>query len=145
MKPEADQILGLCVQSLHTVLMPELHTAYPQVTAAIMGLLMAFAAQEYERGAEIRVTENARMRALFADLAPLVRDGALKVELETASTSHDASLLISTLNESNAALRHLLIALHAHVESLDGAREAEKKIWALLAALAERRLLKLPS
>lgn len=146
MKPEADQILGLSATQLMTGLAPLLPSAHAQGEATLTALVMIFAAQEYERAAEIRTTENAEMRALFEALAPIVRDANLKTELEDAAIGTDASLKISSLNRDNYALRRLLIALHTHVELLTGgaAREAETKIWYLLNMFAERRLLHLP-
>ncbi len=126
-------------------LAPLLPAGYEQGTAMLQAILMLFAAQEYERGAEIRAAENRDMRALFQESAPLVADAALRTQLARASETSDASLAISTLNESNAALRRLLIALHEHVESCEGraARDWEMRIWNVLRRSAERRLLKL--
>ena len=62
-------------------LLPRLPDQHSQGQAMLIALmLLLFGAQEYERGAEIRSAENADMRALFAELAPLLRDEALKRE-----------------------------------------------------------------
>lgn len=146
MTPEADHILGLSAGQMMTDMAPLLPADYAKGAAALTALVMTFAAQEYDRAAEIRTTENAEMRALFKTLAPLVENAHLKAELEDAAMGVDDSLKISRLNEGNYALRKLLIALHAHVETLtgDAAREAQAQIWRLLNAFAGRRLLHLP-
>ena len=61
--------------------------------------------------------------------------------------ANDASRAISALNNANYDLRRLLIELQTHVETLPGAvaREAESRIWSLLKASAERRLIRLPA
>jgi len=140
MKPEASDILNISAEQLMTGTLPHLSASYLQGTTAIHALLLRFAALEYERGAEIRVAENADIRAAFAELGHLVRDAALKAKLGAAPA--DRSLAISTLDETNADLRRLLIALHVHLEEI-GAHDGEKRIWRLLKTMAERRVVSL--
>jgi hypothetical protein len=75
----------------------------------------------------------------------VVDDTDLQKRLAAAANSSDASLLISQLEQSNDALRALLIELHAHVETLTGAqaRALEDAIWRELSASTERRKLSL--
>lgn len=144
MKPEIDQILGLSAGQLLAGVVPLLPTGYAQGTASLIAFMLMFAAQEYERGADIRATENSEMRALFGSLAPQVRDVNLKAGLESAAATSDSSLKISALDASNYELRRLLIALHIHMEQQKN-EVAEKQIWRVLRAMADRRLLKLPA
>lgn len=139
MKPEASDILNISAEQLMG-LIPSLGASYQQGATAIHSMLIRFAAREYERGAEIRVAENADMRTLMKELALSVHDPALKAKLDAAP--NDGSLAISALDEVNAVLRRLLIELHAHVESI-GAREADKRIWGLLKDMAARRAVAL--
>ena len=145
MKPEVDQILGVTAGRIMDELMPLLPNQYAQGTAAIASMMLMLSAQEYDRAADIRAAENAGMRALFAELAPLVRDAALKARLEVAARSTDESLKISALDQNNYGLRDLLIALHEHVEGVDGeaARTAETRIWQALKKFADARRLSL--
>ncbi len=87
--------------------------------------------------------ENRALRRLFADAVPAVEDAELRGRLEVAATGADGDLKVSALEASNAALRGLLIELHAHVEELESpaARRAEDAIWRELAASTERRRL----
>jgi hypothetical protein len=146
MKPEVDQILEISAGQLMAGVVPLLPDSYSQGSTALLSFLMLFSAQEYERGAEIRATDNAEMRAAFGALAPIVGDADLKKKLEDAATSTVSSLLISKLNQSNAHLRALLIELHIYLESQDGddVRAGEKRIWDVLKASAARRLVKSP-
>ena len=141
MKPEADLILGNSADQLMG-LMPELGTSYSQGSAAILALLMKFAAREYERGADIRSAENIDIRALFAELAPIVRDPQLRERVEAGAVTRDSSLAISVLNAANHDLRCVLIELQAHIEDI-GARDAERRIWCLLKTMAARRAVSL--
>jgi hypothetical protein len=116
--------------------------AYAQGTIGLMGAVLGMAAREYDRGAEIRVAENADLRTLFGTLAPAVRDGGLKAKLEAAAISKDASLRISALNEANYALRNLLTEAMTHAED-NGLGAAQNQIWAVLKGIAARRLVQL--
>ena len=142
MKPEVDQILGLSAQQLMGVLGPQLPVGYAQGSASILGVMMMLSAQEYDRAADIRASENADMRTLFREAAGKVSDADLKSSLLSAAGSRDASLKISMLNAANAELRHLLIRLQAHAEE-KGEQALQRRIWGVLKASADRRLLRL--
>lgn len=142
MKPEANDILEKSAAQLMGQLAPQLAASYAHGSAALLALLMKFAAREYERGADIRAAENTDMRVLFAELAPSVRDVPLKARLKVAADKRDPSLTISALNAANNDLRRLLIELQVHIEGI-GARAAEKRIWGSLKAMAVRRAVSL--
>jgi hypothetical protein len=146
MKPDVDQILRLSAGQLMGGIAPQLGASYAQASASLLGFMMLLSAQEYDRAADIRAAENADMRALFVRLAPLVSDADLKSRLEAAAKTRDESLKISALNEANYALRRLLIALQIHIESSTDkrARAAERDIWKVLQASAERRFVASP-
>jgi hypothetical protein len=142
MKPEVDQILGLSAGQLMGQLAPLLPNSFAIGGASLLGIMMTFAAQEYERGADIRVAENADMRALFRDAAPQIDDAELKTMLSKAAATEDRSLKISMLNAENTELRRVLIRLQAHAEE-KGLAALERRIWDVLKASADRRLLRL--
>ena len=141
MKPEVGTILGLSMQKLAMGITQE-GAAFAQGTVGLLSMVLSLSAKEYERGADIRFKENREVRALFAELAPAVEDSRLRAELTEASESRDASLRISDLNDANYALRRLLTRLLIDAEE-HGALPAQKRIWAVLKALAERRLVQL--
>jgi hypothetical protein len=141
MRPEVGTILGLSVQKLALGITQE-GAAFAQGTVGLLSMVLNLSAKEYERGADIRATENREIRALFAELAPAVEDATLRAELREASASHDASLRISDLNDGNYMLRRLLTRLLIDAEE-HGALDAQKRIWAVLKALADRRLVQL--
>jgi hypothetical protein len=142
MKPEVDQILGLSTGQLMSQVVPVLPNSYMIGSTSVLGIMLTFSAQEYERGADIRATENADMRALFGDAAPQIADDKLKTEVSTAAATQDRSLKISALNAENTELRRVLIRLQAHAEE-KGLRDLERRIWDVLRASADRRLLRL--
>lgn len=141
MKPEVGTILALTAQKIASGF-GEHGAAFAQGTIGLLATVLALSAKEYERGADIRVSENSEMRELFAALAESVYDRALREELRAAGAAHDSSLRISLLNESNYALRRLLTRLQIYVEE-NGAVDAQRRIWAVLKASAQRRLVQL--
>ncbi len=141
MKPEVGTILGLSVQKLALGIAQE-GAAFAQGTVGLLSMVLTLAAKEYERGADIRVTENREIRALFAELAPTVEDQTLRAALTDAAARRDPSLRISDLNSANYMLRRLVTRLLIDAEE-HGALGAQKRIWAVLKALAERRLVQL--
>jgi len=141
MSPEIPTILQFSLQRLAGGI-TEHGAAFAQGQMGLIGMMMTLSAKEYERGADIRHAENEDMRALFGELAGGVGDAALKARLEEAAGSKDESLRISALNEKNYALRRLLTDAQIYAED-HGAKDAQTRIWAVLKALAARRLVQL--
>jgi len=137
MRPDVNEILRTTAMQLPGMVAP---TAYGLGSAGLLTGLLMISAGQYDRAAEIRVSDNAEMRALFAALAPSLRDAELKADVEAAAKSADPSLRISALNEANAMLRKVLIRLQTHVEET-GDRAAQKRLWDVLKASADRRML----
>jgi hypothetical protein len=141
MKPEVGTVLALTAQKIASGF-GEHGAAFAQGTIGLLATVLAVSAKEYERGADIRVSENNEMRALFEVLAETVTDPALRQELRDAGTTRDASLRISALNENNYALRRLLTRLQIYAEE-HGVNDVQRRIWAVLKAMAQRRLVQL--
>ena len=143
MKPEVQEVLGQLAQTLIADLGPKIDEPYGQSSAAVVGMLLTAAAEEWDRAAARRVEENTALRALFRDAAAAVKGQRLRRRLEKAAAAADPGLRIGELARENETLRSLLIDLHAHVESLSGgaARALEERIWKELRASTERRAL----
>ncbi|MGN6150355.1 MAG: hypothetical protein ACTHPD_17620 [Rhizomicrobium sp.] len=146
MRPEIDKILETTAMQMMTQIAPELPPGYTQSSAGLIGMLLGFCAQEYENGAELRVSENRELRNLLAELEAAVEDVKLRVKLGAVMGDRDASLKISDLNYSNAELKKLLIETQTYLETRDDdqAKLARREIWAVLKASAKQRLLTLP-
>ena len=143
MKPDLDRFLAVAAAHLMTRTAPALPAGYEQSSAAALGAMLIALGEEVERAAGRRADENRVLRDLFASAAPALADQDLAARLREVSAGSDPGLAISELEPANAALRTLLIELHAHVETLDtpAAREVEAAIWAELRASTERRKL----
>ena len=143
MKPDAAHALERVLQALLTEVAPAVEPAYRKATVTVHAMILLAIREEVDRAAARRFEENRALRALFAEAAPAVAERALRERVAAAAASADASLLVPELDESNRALRALLIELHAHVEAQRGeaARRIEDAIWRELAASTERRKL----
>ena len=145
MKPDMTRFLEIATTHLMTKTAPALGPGYEQSSLLALGAMLAAVRHEFGRAAAWRVEENGVLRRLFAEAAPAVRTTELLERLKEAADGEDSSLIVSDLERGNAALRGLLVDLHAHVEELDSpeARLIEEKIWRELAASTERRTLPL--
>ncbi|HTO06760.1 MAG TPA: hypothetical protein VMR86_06850 [Myxococcota bacterium] len=141
MKPDVGTVLEVVGGKLLLEVAPAVGPGYQRQSVALTGILLTMVKEEWERSASRRVEENAALRALFGRAASVVTDPELRRRLGEAAASADASFQISLLEQANAALRTLLIELHAHVESLESpaARALDDEIWSELVASTERR------
>ncbi len=142
MKPDVDRFLEVATAHLMARTAPALE-GYEQASVSVLGGMLIAVREEFERAAARRVEENGALRALFSEAASLVQEAALAARLREAAAGAEASLRVTDLEAGNAALRALLIELHAHVEALEGeaARRLEDAIWRELVASTERRRL----
>ena len=142
MRPEVDATIQAVIERLMTEVQPALPTTYGQGNLALIAMLLAASAEQWDTAAAWRVEENTQLKALFRAAAPVV--GAdLAARLRAQAEAPDCGLRISALNAENDALRGLLVELHAAVEALDspGARQIEQAIWDELAQSCRRRQL----
>lgn len=104
----------------------------------VVALLSLLAAQEAERGLSARVWENATLRAVLLDAAPVYGE----VFAEAASAA-DGDFTLAVLDRANATLRRALIALHEAVEAA-GDTARDHAILRLYRAMAHARRLDMP-
>lgn len=122
---------------------PAISPAYHQGTIGMLAATLAIVAEEWDRAASWRVEENQRLRELFRDSAPAVKNDALRAKLIALSGTGDRDLRISALTANNSILRAALIELHRYVESArsDDSRRVEAAIWRELVESTQRRRL----
>lgn len=104
----------------------------------VVALLSLLAAQEAERGLSARVWENATLRAVLLDAAPVYGE----VFAEAASAA-DGDFTLAVLDRANATLRRGLIALHEAVEAA-GDTARDHAILRLYREMAHARRLDMP-
>ena len=141
MKPVLSAVLGALSARVFGEMMPVLPAGYRQSDALIVALLLAGAAEEHERAADVRHAAVEGLRAVMARALEALPAGPLRETVAAAADTRPASLRISDLDACGDKLSAVLIGLHAYVE--DGgepwAREIERDIWAALRADCQRR------
>lgn len=125
---------------LRTRILPEIGDDYAANMARMACSVLAISANWVDGAAELRVEENARLRALLGKAAPIV-GGELAVRLAEAAGSADPGLKISVLDRENDRLRRLLVGAHGVIEGLAGeeARGLDAEIWGTLEAIEMAR------
>ena len=143
MRPEATRFLSVAAGHLMVKTAGALAPGYEQSSVSVIGLMLTQLAEEFERAAARRIEENRALRRIFADAVDVVAGDDLRAKLAEAARAEDPDFTVSALEQSNCALRALLIELHVHVEELDSqaARSLEAEIWRELVASTERRKL----
>lgn len=143
MRPQLPQVLGGFLQSISEDIMPHIGTEYAQKEMEIILLSLMAAAEESDRGAEVRVRDNEDLRALFSRASKHLSDDTLKKRLSEAASTTDESLRVSDLDAANDKLLALLIELHERVENTDDdrARSTEAEIWEFLGTSTQRRAI----
>ena len=143
MNPKVSDVLGALSGHLFTEVMPLLSASYAQADTMMTALLLAGAAEEYGRAAEVRSADIREMRALFSDAAQRLPAGTLRDRVAAAADREAKSLLIVDLDACRDELAGVLIALHEAVEaSPQGwARELDGRIWQHLRASTQRRAM----
>ncbi len=143
MKPEVDVVLRSMMTKLLLEVAPAVGDAYVRSNVEAMGALLAAAAEEFDRAAEVRVAENRSMREILRAATEHVPEGDFRSRLTVAAEEREASLRIGDLNAVNDRLRALLIELQTLVEGSDEewARRIDRAIWAELRASARRRAI----
>jgi hypothetical protein len=145
MTPEAGAALQIMMGTLMMEVAPNMRDDYRRANVNLLAVAAAFIAQEIDRAVEVRVWENAEMRAIFARAGALVANGALRDRLEAAAATLDTSLRVSQLTAANNDLRRLLIELQAGLEELQAspAAEVNRAVWAFLRESAQRRAIQI--
>jgi len=143
MKPTPELVLNQAFAKIALEMGPALPPGYGQGSATTTAVLLLMVAQEFNRGAAIRKAENDAMRALFAEVAGRMPAPLVPV-LRSAAGVHDTDLCVSALDASNAALKKLLVEVHAAAEA-QGDRALDHRIVRLMQGWATQRQVFLPA
>jgi hypothetical protein len=130
MKLTAETVLEGVAYALREQVSPQINDAFASDAARIAQSLIAIVGRAGDDVAAIRVEENARMRAIFAEAAT-VAGGDLAQRLVDAAVSSDPGLRISELDAETGRLRARLVELHGWLElqASAEARRIDQEIW----------------
>ncbi len=143
MKPSPELILNQVFAKIAMEMGPALPPGYGQSSASMAAVLLLMVAQEFNRAAEIRVSENASMRALFAQAGARV-GGMLGERMLEAAGSTDPDVNVATLERANGGLKVLLIEVHEGAER-SGDIALQRQILELMRVWADKRQVFLPA
>ena len=103
-------------------------------------MLLKISANAVDDAAELRVEENAAIRAILGEAAALV-DQPLADQLCNAAGSTDPGLKLSVLDGENHRLRFLLVEAQEALEALSDnvAQALDQRIWRLLEDIEAKR------
>ncbi|MEY4160311.1 MAG: hypothetical protein RLZZ136_932 [Pseudomonadota bacterium] len=119
---------------------PAISDPFAAQMARLSGLLLRICANGVDDATELRVTENAAIRALLGAAAPLL-NVPLASQMQAASISADPGLKVSVLDAENHRLRGLLVIAQIELESLgsEAAKALDQRIWRQLEAIEDSR------
>ncbi len=135
-----DNALHGIAELLQSRISPEIGDPFAAQMARLSCMLLNISANWVDDAAEVRVTENAAIRALLGEAAAPA-GGPLAVRLAQAATSLDPGLKLSVLDGENHRLRCLLVEAQAALEGLAGkdALALNQKIWRFLEETEQTR------
>jgi hypothetical protein len=135
-----DNALHGIAELLRDRISPEIGDPFAAQMARLSCMLLTICANGVDDAAEIRVEENAAIRAVLADAADLV-EPTLSARLAEAATSLDPGLKLTVLDAENHRLRSLLVEVQADIECRDGegASAMNQRIWRMLEAIENKR------
>ncbi len=120
-----------------TGLMPKAADVYMAADIGLMAGLVRLVAQDFDRAADVLMSDIDAVAALFRDAAAHVTDEDLKRRMAEVAALRPTNLKIETLNACADRATRVLIDLHAAVEAAadDGAEWAwalDRRIWGFL-------------
>lgn len=119
---------------------PAIEDTYVSPMARLSAMVLRLCANGVDDAAELRVEENAAIRAILGEAAALLRAPFAR-ELQSAATSNDPGLKISVLDAENHRLRVLLVTVQAALEdsTVAAAKALDQRIWQLLESAEAKR------
>ncbi|HMO55411.1 MAG TPA: hypothetical protein PJ994_12965 [Tepidiformaceae bacterium] len=141
MRPNPDRTLQGVAMTLLTDVMREVQTPFGQSIIGMAAMLTMMVAEEFERGADRLVVENAATRDLLGAGLEVVSEAQKAAIVGALATPAAPNYRGSSLQAENDALRAGLIQLHAMVEQIDSpaARALDARIWEELIESTRRR------
>ncbi len=129
----ADNAILGAAELLRDRIGPQIADGYAAQMARLSAGLLTICANGYDDAAELRVNQNAELRALLGTLAGHVGLD-LTARLREAVQSADPGLKISVLDAETHRLRLLLVEAQCEIEKHESASALDQQIWQVLEA-----------
>jgi hypothetical protein len=139
MIPRGSEAIRHLVTRVAQDLIPKAHDAYTATDLGYFTVLMGLIAQDYDRAAEVLVSEHAALQPILREAALHIDDADLKERIAKALAAEAPSLRVSDLTARSDVTLKLLIDLHTEIEEAEGggadwARNINGEIWRFLEA-----------
>jgi len=120
-------------------LIPKAADAYTATDLGLLATLIGMVAQDYDRAADVLVSEHEALRPILEKAAENLSDADLKARIAAALGATTLSLRVSELQARSDATMRVLIEVHAAVEGAmrggaDWACALNDDIWRFLEA-----------
>jgi hypothetical protein len=137
MIPRGSEAIRHLVMRIAMDQIPKAADAYTATDLGFITALLGMVAQDYDRAAEVFVSEHAALRPIFNAAAAHLDDDDLATRIEAALELEAPSLRVSDLAARSDITMRLLIDIHAAVEvaavaGAPWARDLDASIWRFL-------------
>lgn len=122
---------------------PKIEDGYTIVDFMLMGELINFISQDFDRGVDVLLADHADMTAILAEAKTHIKDTDLNGRIVKALSLETTSYRMSDLSERGDYVTRVLIDLHAATEDAlerdeKWASQINDRIWRYLDAHAAR-------
>ena len=139
MKPSIDHALTTFTGRFIEKIVPDIRSEFNQSETVTMATLLAVAAEDYDKAADVRVNEISAIKELFRNTECAER--GLSERLDALVAKEPVDYRISNLQALVEELNAALIDLHAWADEQDPSLSV--RIWSLLKDLAWSRRIEL--
>jgi hypothetical protein len=144
MIPKASQGIGHLIVRIAQDQIPKACDAYTATDLAYITGLMGMIGQDYDRAADVLISEHEIITTLLSEARGVLDDAALRERIDAALAMKPASLRIPDLNARADVTVRALIDVQAAVEAAEDAgqpwaRPFNLKIWDYLERFAANR------
>jgi hypothetical protein len=139
MIPRGSEAIRHLVTRVAQDLIPKARDAYTAADLGYFTVLMGMVAQDYDRAADVLVSEHAALQLILREGARHLDDADLKTRIAEGLATEAPTLLVGDLTARSDVTLKLLIQLHAAIEvaeadGADWARTVNGEIWRFLEA-----------
>ena len=125
-------------------LIPKAADAYTMADLGMLAGLVRMVGQDFDRAADVLVSDLEAARAIFREAATNIEDEDLRRRMADAVAARPESLMIPVLNAHADTAMRVLIDLHAATEDAmaagaDWAPALDRRIWAFLDEYVAKR------
>lgn len=144
MIPKGSQAIGHLVTRISQDLIPKAADSYTAADLAQLSVLMSIVGQDYDRAADVLVSEHEVICSILRDASAALGEAGLKARITAVLDVKPASLRVPDLNARADVTGKLLIDVHAAVEAAEAKGEPwapplNAKIWRYLEYFAANR------